>query len=91
MLDEGTMLDKLQYYLDSYKSGAMKMIIPTKMEGYLGTHVCYNCTFRYVPEGVAKLAHFKVRVINATYTYSNYLSMYSTRYKREIKYLKSLM
>ena len=91
MLDEGTMLDELQYYMNSYKSGAMKMIIPTKMEGYLAIHVCNNCTFRYVPEKVAKLAHFKVRVYNATYTYSNYLSMYSTRYKREITYLKSLV
>ena len=68
----------------------MKMIIPTKMEGYLGTHVCYNCTFRYVPEDIAKLAHFKVRIYNGTFTRSDYLGMYSGGYKREIAYLKSL-
>ena len=84
------MLDELQYYLDSYSSGAMKMIIPTKMEGYLGTHICFICTFRYVPGEIAKLAHFKVRVYNGSFTYSDYLSMYSGAYKREIALLKSL-
>ena len=84
------MLDELQYYLGAVKSGAKKMIIPTKMEGYLGTHVCFNCTFMYVPESVARLAHFKVRVYDGNYTYSNYLSMYSEAYKREIAFLKSL-
>lgn len=82
------MLDELQYYVDWYKSGAMKMLVRTTMEGYLGTHVCYSCSNMFVNSKIVRIAHFKCRVYNASYTKSDYLSMYSDDYKREIDLMK---
>ena len=70
-LEKGTMLDELQYYVDWFKSGDMKMLVLTTMEGYLGTHVCYSCSNIIVDSKIARIAHFKCSVYNATYTKSD--------------------
>lgn len=75
--------------MDFKPSGRMKLIVLSTLEGYLHVHTCSNCSKTYAPSSIAKLAHFKNNVNNGSFTYSNYLSMYSESLKKEIQHISS--
>lgn len=88
-LEKGTIFDEYQYFMDFRPSGRMKMIVLSQLEGYLHIHTCSNCSKIYAPPSIAKLAHFKNHIDNGSFTYSNYLSMYSESLKKEMQYISS--
>ena len=90
ILEKGALFNEYQYYLDFKPSGRMKMIVLSTLEGFLNIHTCANCSKIYAPSSIVKLAHFKNIVKNGSFTYSNYLSMYSESLKNEIHYIGSL-
>ena len=79
------LFEEYQYYLNFKESGAMKMIVLSTLEGYLSIHGCTNCSKIYAPWSIAQLAHFKSFVKNGSFTYSNYLTLYSKSLQKEIK------
>lgn len=89
ILERGELLDEYQYYLNFKSSGAMKMIVLSTMDGFLNIHTCSNCSKTYAPSPITKLAHFKSYVKNGSFSYSDYLSMYSVPFKKEIQLISS--
>ena len=89
MLEEGKLFDAYQYRLNTYASGAFKMIAFNDFSGMLSLHVCFFCTaWKNIPLEYARIGHFKVRVYNGTYEHSTTLSSYSPLLREEITALK---
>ena len=89
MLEEGKLFDAYQYRLNTYASGAFKMIAFNDFNGMLSLHVCFFCTaWKNIPLEYARVAHFKVMVYNGTYEHSTTLSSYSPLLRQEIAALK---
>ena len=57
---------------------AMKMMILSRFEGFLGTHICQYCNSLYpMNPHIGRLGHFKNHHGGTGYDYNPYLSMYT--------------
>ena len=60
------------------ESGAKKMMLLSKFEGFLGTHICQYCkSYDPIDPHVGRLGHFKNHHGGTGYDYNPYLSMYT--------------
>ena len=78
-LRNGTLFDAYQYMIGYEESGAKKMIVNSRFDGYLGTHVCQYCkTWDPMESSLCKIGHFRSFVnVKSVPVLSGYLCGYS--------------